>query len=332
MPRSGLADELHELEASLLADLSPRNVMRVADACRLAGNPARALELLEALVADRPTAIAPLVLMAWCLGDLGRNEESRARLEELRAIDPANPWAAGRAPPDLPASETPAEPAAAEPAKESPAEPLIGESAEELPVEPVIGESAEESPVELIAGEPLSREDPGGVEFGEAEEETLEESTGSDVFEIPAESDLAAAVAELSEVLPAQGNEPQDEPLPELQVEPEREQVEPEPEPVEPEPEPVEPEPEPGPVELVAAHLDEEAEAEPERALTAEQMADIPPSPLYSATLAEIFERQGFEEKAMEIYAEVVRAHPERVDLRERIAELERRFPGEPGR
>ena len=195
MSWSGLAEELPELEASLLEDLSPRNVMRVADASRLAGRSERAIELLEALVAERPTAIAPLVLLSWCQSELGREDEARATLEDVRALDPANPFGVWREAP---------------------------------PPEP------------------------------EAEPESVE-----------------AAVV----VTP-----------------------------------------------------DPEAEAEPERALTAEEMADIPPSPLYSATLAEIFERQGFEEKAMEIYSEVVRTHPERVDLRERIAELERRLPEEPQR
>lgn len=74
---------------------------------------------------------------------------------------------------------------------------------------------------------------------------------------------------------------------------------------------------------------DGETQAEPERALTPEELARVPPSPLYSATLAEIFERQGFEEKAIEIYERVARLHPEREDLRAKIEELRARIARE---
>ena len=73
-----------------------------------------------------------------------------------------------------------------------------------------------------------------------------------------------------------------------------------------------------------------EEEAEPEQALTLEELSTIPPSPLYSATLAGIFERQGFEEKAIEIYREILRLHPEREELAEKIRLLEERASGEP--
>ena len=70
---------------------------------------------------------------------------------------------------------------------------------------------------------------------------------------------------------------------------------------------------------------DEESRAEPERALSPQELGRIPPGQLFSATLAEIFERQGFEEKALEIYREVVRVHPDRDDVRQRIDDLARR-------
>jgi hypothetical protein len=101
--------------------------------------------------------------------------------------------------------------------------------------------------------------------------------------------------------------------------------AEPVPEPISPPQEPIAPRAEaPAPTMRPAG----ESEAEPERALTAEELAKVPPSPLYSATLAEIFERQGFEEKALEIYEQVARTHPERSDLTARIATLrDRRDP-----
>ncbi|MGH2571335.1 MAG: hypothetical protein ACRDGR_08925, partial [bacterium] len=54
-----------------------------------------------------------------------------------------------------------------------------------------------------------------------------------------------------------------------------------------------------------------EREAEPEESLTAEELEGVPPGPLYSMTLGRIFEKQGFEEKAQEIYDEIQRRGPE---------------------
>lgn len=63
--------------------------------------------------------------------------------------------------------------------------------------------------------------------------------------------------------------------------------------------------------EAPSAPPDAEREAEPEDALSEEELSQIPPGPLYSKTLGEIFERQGFEEKAREIYARVEERKPE---------------------
>jgi predicted Zn-dependent protease len=72
-----------------------------------------------------------------------------------------------------------------------------------------------------------------------------------------------------------------------------------------------------------------EKQAEPETALSPEELREIPPGPLYSVTLAEIFAKQGFGEKAIEIYREILRAHPDREDLASRIRELLTRSPGD---
>jgi tetratricopeptide (TPR) repeat protein len=72
----------------------------------------------------------------------------------------------------------------------------------------------------------------------------------------------------------------------------------------------------------------DEREAEPERALTAQELREIPPSPLYSATLADIFAKQGFEEKAMEIYRALERTEGDPAGVRERLRALERRTGG----
>ena len=76
---------------------------------------------------------------------------------------------------------------------------------------------------------------------------------------------------------------------------------------------------------LESSEVDAERAAEPEAALTIDALRDVPPSPLYSGTLGQIFESQGFEEKAIEIYREVVRLNPSREDLLARIEALESR-------
>lgn len=203
-PESGTVPELLEtlkrLEAESWSDPSPRNVMGLADAYRLAGRPDRAAEVLAPLLAEDAAAIAPRVLLAWCLDAAGRADDAARARDSVRELDPANPF--GRAPaPDAPVAHAPAAVAVPEP---------------------------DRAPAGPAPAAPVSR--PSG-----------------------------------------------------------------------------------------------ENEAEPERALTPEELARVPPSPLYSATLAEIFERQGFEEKALQIYEQVVRAHPERADLSARIASLKDR-------
>lgn len=191
----GLAAQLPELESSLSDDSSARNVMRVAEAYRLTGQPSRAVELLRPVVAREPSRISPRVLLAWCLQDLGLLEDAQQMLASVRSLDPGNPFARGTEP---------------------------------------------------------SRPVPS-------------------IF-VKRTLDLVGA-----------------ESWPPPRV------------------------------------VDPETEAEPERPLTERELSAVPPGPLYSATLAEIFERQGFEGKALEILEEVARQHPERGDLRERIVDLRAR-------
>lgn len=174
---------LPELEASLQQDASPRNVLRVAEAMRLAEEPARAAEILEPMVGQHENWVAGRVLLSWCLGEAGEAERAAEIWADVVRLDPEN-------------------------------------------------------------------------------------------------RHLQAAAA-------------------------------------------------PATMEERASAL--EREAEPEAALSPRQLEDVPPEPLYSATLAEIFERQGFEEKAIEIYEEVLRADPGRVDLVDRIEALNRRLHAEPG-
>jgi len=218
----GWAGLLPALEASLNADGSARNVMRVAEAFRMAGQSAHAAEILQPIVDREPSRISPRVLLAWCLEDLGRVDDAQGMLESVRSMDPGNPFAR------QPEPSRPAAPAS-------------------RPMTPPVMAAPPQSEAEL-------------------------------------ELDLSP-VAPVPESTPA------------------REQ--------------------PAPVAIVR---DPETEAEPETALTEAELMNVPPSPLYSATLAEIFEKQGFEGKAIEIYEEVIRRDPERRDLRDRITDLRARL------
>ncbi|MEZ5065165.1 MAG: tetratricopeptide repeat protein [bacterium] len=250
---------LPQLEASLGVDPSPRNVVRVADAFRLAGRPAVAAEWLRALCAERPDLVAPRILLGWCARDLGHHEEADAAFAEARELDPTNPFAV---PVTLPEQE--------------PADDLVIERWDADSQE----SSVETALVSEIPVEP-AREAERVLDLPEDEAPVRETER---VLELPVE-DSALPVAADPRAIPE--------------------------------------------IPTVRRPRDPEAEAEPERALTEEELRDVPPSPLYSATLAEIFERQGFEEKAIEIYLEVVRSHPERSDLRDRISELAKRsLPG----
>jgi len=215
----GLADEVADLEASLSADRSPRNVMRTAEALWLLERPESALEILRPLVRESPALVSPRVLLAWCLEDAGHPEEARARLAEVAELDPANPFV--QVPPPAPVVDPELSPAVPEPAP---------------------------------------------------------------VYE---------------EVAPPEAEAP-------------------------PESEPV-PAPEPFQIDVDA---DEELLAEPERALDAAQLREVPPSPLYSVTLAEIFAKQGFQEKAIEIYRRLELQDPGRSDLAGRIRALEEQVGG----
>ncbi|HMB71412.1 MAG TPA: tetratricopeptide repeat protein [bacterium] len=229
----GLADEIADLEASLSADRSPRNVMRTAEALWLLQRPESALKLLRPLVRESPALVSPRVLLVWCLEDAGHLEEARARLDEVAALDPANPYA--QSPPSV-----------------------------ELPE----------------------------VELREVELPAAPEA------ETPAP---AAAVA----VTDDEDRETQAPAEPDEELEPVRHE---------------EPEPELAP--------DEELEAEPERALDLAQLREVPPGPLYSVTLAEIFAKQGFQEKAIEIYRRLESQDPGRSDLAGRIRALEEQVGG----
>jgi len=77
--------------------------------------------------------------------------------------------------------------------------------------------------------------------------------------------------------------------------------------------------------------IDDELLAEPERPLTEEELRAIPPGPLYSVTLADIFARQGFHEKAVQILRDLDRQGLASEEARDRLRALEeqlgRSFP-----
>jgi tetratricopeptide (TPR) repeat protein len=63
-----------------------------------------------------------------------------------------------------------------------------------------------------------------------------------------------------------------------------------------------------------------ERRTDAERRAAAEELVEIE---FFTETMAGIFERQGFLRKALEVYQRLASAHPERPNLRERIASLE---------
>lgn len=256
----GLSESLPDLEATLAADPSSRNTVRVAEALRMAGETERAVALLEPLTEREPTRISPLVLLAWCFEDLGEVERAQTTLDQVKSLDPGNPFARAPepAPPEIPFGTSPF---VAE-------EPRAGE---ETPAAQATA-ALDASPPEVASGEPARL-----TELAE-----------------PAEPPEPAEAAPPAEPAPSAGAAQPAVPTPPAEAEP----------------------------SFPSIRGDTEWEAEPEHPLTEQELRDVPPSPLYSATLAEIFERQGFEEKAIEIYEEVVRLHPERTDLRARIADL----------
>lgn len=81
----------------------------------------------------------------------------------------------------------------------------------------------------------------------------------------------------------------------------------------------------------VPVEADDEVLAEPERPLTEEELRAVPPGPLYSATLADIFARQGFHEKAIQILRELETRGLASDEMRDRLRALEeqlgRSFP-----
>ncbi len=214
----GLPGALPDLEFSLLDDRSPRNVVRVAEAFWLAGEPKRAIRLLELLLSEHRETIAARILLGWCYEAAERPLDAERVWADIARLDPENPFA--------------------------------GQTIETETTEPT-GTDIED---EGEGGEPLVGRAPP-----------------------PVENEAAPRSEEV---------------LPEEEADHE-------------------------------APREAEHEAEPEAELTPADLQDVPPAHLYSATLAEIFERQGFAEKALEIYREIVRQHPERQDLVERIQVLE---------
>ena len=75
----------------------------------------------------------------------------------------------------------------------------------------------------------------------------------------------------------------------------------------------------------VATRLDREPEPEtafgPGTRASVEDPLDIE---FFTKTMGEIFERQGFLRKALEVYQRLLAAHPERTDIRERIEAIEK--------
>lgn len=344
-----LNQHLDVLRGSLKHDSSPRNTMRVAEALWMSGRPEAAITLLEPLVLDFPSSISSRLLLGWCLEDLGRTNESQVAFREARQLDPANPFlredlAAG--PPvgqiaegqlELPAEHrgaiersledtAPAFAEEAAPVMFEDTAPAIADEVAPATFEHTAPANADEAAPEMSEGNETMIWD---IEIPALESSSpFPDSAAPSAIQTPlADEGTPAAILEIERfphVDPSSLSNSTvidtsvfETPATDVPVVPtmavhEEEVRDPSP--------------------RMAPRYDGEREAEPEAALTPEELRAIPPSPLYSATLGEIFERQGFEEKAIEIYREVLRQHPDRSDLAEKIAMLESRLAEDSGR
>ncbi len=286
----GLGERLADLRGTLAVDASPRNVMRVAEAHWLAGRSDLATSLLEPLVGITPGAIAPRVLLGWCYAEAGRIDESRRALAAARSLDPANPFL--------------------EMEEEKPSIPARTQDWDEAPRAPV-------EPVESAPTHIEHSPEPPSLTSAASEAMTADFVPANFAGAGPSPLDLVLEPASTPPALsspPAFADAPSNTPPGFSDVPPSL------PPSLTPPPLPTSP--------ALEDPLAAERLAEPEAALTPEELRSIPPMELLSATLGEIFEKQGFDEKAIEIYREVVRRHPERQDLLARIGALEARLAG----
>ena len=368
-----------------------------AEACRKAGDVAKALELLEKGLAQHPNYVPAHIVRGRCYLDIqsdadaeqaflraveldpenvialkslaelaergGRLPEAIRRLEQLLEVDRSNEEARGQLDRVL---ELPAVPAAAPaPGADSAAVPVANEdSAPALAtLDPVADEPAaattgatdgveshdDPSLIELPPFEPEHDDSPGRNEWQVANDsEAIRASEhqmgdivlGADPPDYAHEAPGEPAEADLLEPPPfaslvTEVEQPMMDLLPPPPVLAEEESVPlpPEPEPVEsavlepePEPEPeVEPErePEPEPVAAAMPTAEPGSAPEPEPAAAPEPEPVHEPELVVTASMAEVFLRQGYPELARAVYVQLAERDPSDTRIAAALAELQ---------
>ncbi len=88
------------------------------------------------------------------------------------------------------------------------------------------------------------------------------------------------------------------------------------------------------PPSVIAAEAELMAADEPDEAASAKEVApppSAPPAPFVTATMAELFVRQGFREQALDVYRQLLASNPSDEGIRARIAELQPPAPAAAG-
>lgn len=317
---ASMGQDLERLQAAYRAAPSSRRFAPLADAYRESGRLAEALEILERGVAAHPSYVSALVLMAQCQLELGRDAEAEESFARVVELDPEN----------LAAMKYRAERAAGRGDK-SQALLLLDRV---LEIDPWDREARRlRVELERVALQAPSEPEPASwlvepeLELLDAEAAPVDEIALPLVPEAPAEiPEAEIPIVDLERI----GAAP--EPLDLVQdpgsAEPHAEVEEPEP-------------PRLARTDMAATwgveRLDDrivvrprQTEAELPPAELAEHRDEVPrgADEFSTLTLARIYESQGYFDRALAIYDELHRRHPENVDVAERLRALQGRLAG----
>lgn len=94
-PKPGIAEEIRRFQAQYARNPEGFAFARLADAYRKAGDPERALELLQAGLERHPRYLSAHIVKARVLTDLGRHEDAAVAYRRVLELDPQNLVALG---------------------------------------------------------------------------------------------------------------------------------------------------------------------------------------------------------------------------------------------
>ena len=304
---------------------------------------------LRAVELDPENVIA-LKSLADLAERAGRLPEAIRRLEQLLDVDRSNEEARGQLDRVLELKAAPA--AVAAPSEDSAPPPPPADAVSDEPAGPATeatdGEESYENPtlIELAEAEPEHDDSPGRNQWQVSNDSEAIRATEPQMGDIvlgadppdyaqasPGEpTDAALLEPPLLAPLMPEVEEPFDVLLPPPPIEAEEETVPlpPEPEPVESAVPEVEPEPEPEPVSAPALMAEPERVPEPEPAAAPESepvhepLAGAPePELVVTASMAEVFLRQGYRELARAVYLQLAERDPSDTRIAAALAELQ---------